>query len=104
MGVIVVSKHEILLEPNVRFSKMHPSGMSIRCPSFAITRNIHLVHTKWETQEQPTDHGTTQSDVPTKVDISCHSQMVKVDNMWYLFESLLELMDLTILFTTVTLR
>ena len=70
----------------------------MRCPSFATTRNIQCVHTKWETQEWPTDDGTTQSDVPTKVDISCHSQMVKINNMWYLFESLVELLDLTILF------
>jgi hypothetical protein len=74
---------------------MHPSGMSMRCPSFAITRNIRCVHIKRETQEQPTDDGTTQSDVSTKIDISCHSQVVEVDNMWYLFESLVELLDLT---------
>lgn len=69
-GVIIVSKDKILLKPHVRFSKMHPSGMSMRCPSFAITRNIGCKNTKWETQEQPTDDGTTQSDIPTKVDIS----------------------------------
>lgn len=103
MGVIIVSKHEMLLKPNVRFSKMHPSGMSMRCPSFAITRNIRCRYTKWENQEQPTDHGTAQSDVSTKVDISCHCQMVKVDNMWYLFESLVELLDLTNLFKRMTL-
>ena len=77
--------------------------MSMRCPSFAITRNIHCVYTKGETQERLTDDGTTQSDVPTKVDISRHSQMVKVDDMWYLFESLVELFDLMILFKRVTL-
>lgn len=103
MGVIKVSKHEMLLKPNVRFSKMHPSGMSMRCPSFAITRNIRCGQRKWKTHKQPTDDGTTQSDVPTKVDISCHSQMVKVDNMWYLLESLVELLDLTISFKKVML-
>lgn len=44
MGVIMVSIYEILLKPNVRFSKMHPSGMSMRCPSFAITKNTRCVH------------------------------------------------------------
>ena len=75
----------------------------MRCPSFAMTRNISCVHTERESQEQPNDDGTTQSDVSTKVDISCQSQMVKVDNMWYLFESFVELLDLTILFKRVTL-
>lgn len=41
-----------------------------------------------------TDNGTTQSDIPTEVDISCHSQMIQVDDMRYLFESFVELLDL----------
>ena len=81
MSVIIVSKHEILLKPDLRFSKMHPSGTSMRCPSFAMTRNISCVHTERESREQPNDDGTTQSDVSTKVDISCQSQMVKVDGI-----------------------
>ena len=41
-----------------------------------------------------TDDRSSQSHIPAKVHISCDSQVIKLDNLRYLLESLLELLDL----------
>ena len=41
-----------------------------------------------------TDDGTSQSDVPAKVDVTSDSQVVKLNDLGDLLEALLELLDL----------
>lgn len=77
------------------FSKIHPSGISIRCPSLATT--VVLIDKRMsETRgkKKLTDDCPPKGHIPTKVYITSHCQMIKFQNLGNLLESLLELMDL----------
>ena len=77
------------------FSKTHPSGISIRCPSLATTVVLidkRMSETRKETKL--TDDCPAKGHIPTKVYITSHRQMIKFQNLGNLLKPLLELMDL----------
>ena len=41
-----------------------------------------------------TDDSPSEGDIPTKVDVAGHRQVVELDDRWNLLESFLELLDL----------
>ena len=79
------------------FSKIHPSGISIRCPSLATTVvliNNRMSKTKQRNKTKLTDDCSAKGHIPTKVYITSHRQMIKFQNLGNLLEPLLELLDL----------
>ena len=77
------------------FSSMHPSGMSIRWPSLATTREHNQFQIlEGEVEGQRTDDGAPQGDVTSEVNIAGDGQVVELDDLRDLLESLLELRDL----------
>ena len=79
-----------------RFSSMHPSGMSMRWPSFATTGRAHASVSPQTPQTCliRTDDGAPQGDVAAKVDVAGDGEMVELDDLGDLLEALLELLDL----------
>ena len=81
---------------NNLFSKIQPSGISIRCPSLATTVAL-IVSQKYETTNKKkalTDDCPAKRHIPTEVNITSHRQMIKLQNLRNLLEPLLELLDL----------
>ena len=79
------------------FSKIHPSGISIRWPSLATTV-VLIDKEKWAKHKgkknKLTDDRPAKGHIPTKVYITSHRQMIKFQNLGNLLEPLLELLDL----------
>lgn len=73
---------------------MQPSGMSILCPSFATTESSNQNPEASWTCRIFTDDSSTKRYVSAKVDVARDSQMVQLNNVRDLLESLLELADL----------
>lgn len=47
-----------------------------------------------EMQKERTYHRSAQGNVTAKVDVPSDRQVIEINNMWYLLETFLELMDL----------
>lgn len=62
------------------FSKIHPSGISMRCPSLATTVALidkNLSENDNQRRKKLTDDCPAKGNIPTKVNITSHRQMIK---------------------------
>ena len=95
--IMLAQKSEAIRNDNSRFSKTHPSGISILWPSLATTKwakEVLVTAGLPQNKRLRTNDGPAKSNISPEVDVSRHRQVVQINDFGDLLETFLEVLDL----------